>query len=79
MPDDPAFASLKEYLAKISGISGTIGSGYFDNGCWWGGPKEFLSWVIESKDKNFKPGTCAKWLEGRLPRPVEDQTQWKTD
>lgn len=44
-----------------------------------GGPREFLSWVIESKDKDFKPGTCAKWLEGRLPRPVDDLSQWKTD
>ena len=44
-----------------------------------GGPKEFLSWVIECKDKNFKPGTVAKWLEGRLPRPVTDQRQWKAN
>ena len=41
-----------------------------------GGPKEFLSWVIECSDKEFKPGTVAKWLEGRLPRPVEDIEQW---
>lgn len=44
-----------------------------------GGPRDFLSWVIESEDKEFKPGTCAKWLEGRLPQPVEDLTKWKTD
>jgi hypothetical protein len=44
-----------------------------------GGPREFLSWVIESKDRNFKPGTCAKWLEDRLPRPVDDLNQWKAD
>jgi hypothetical protein len=44
-----------------------------------GGPREFLSWVIESKDKDFKPGTCAKWLEGRLPKPVDDITQWPQD
>ena len=43
-----------------------------------GGPK-FLSWIIETKDKNFKPGTLMKWLEGRLPRPVDDLAQWKTD
>jgi hypothetical protein len=42
-----------------------------------GGPREFLSWVIECSDKNFKPGALAKWLEGRLPRPVSDPTQWK--
>ena len=41
-----------------------------------GSAREFLSWVIESTDPNFRPGTCAEWLEGRLPRPVEDLSQW---
>ena len=44
-----------------------------------GGPDEFLSWVIETKDKTFKPGTLMKWLEGRLPRPVEDLSQWQDE
>jgi hypothetical protein len=44
-----------------------------------GGPDEFLSWVIECSDPTFKPGTVAKWLEGRLPRPVNDLEQWKMD
>jgi hypothetical protein len=44
-----------------------------------GGPKEFLSWVIECSDKNFKPGSVAKWLEGRLPRPANDPAQWNTN
>jgi hypothetical protein len=44
-----------------------------------GGPEEFLSWVIECKDKAFMPGTCAKWLESRLPNPVDDETQWQSD
>src|ERR1041385_2199075 len=44
-----------------------------------GGPREFLSWVIECSDKNLKPGTVAKWLEGRLPRPVSDVEQWNSD
>lgn len=44
-----------------------------------GGPKDFLSWVIETKDKEFKPGTLMKWLEGRLPQPVDDLDQWTTD
>lgn len=44
-----------------------------------GGPEDFLSWVIETKDKDFKPGTLMKWLEGRLPRPVDDLEQWKID
>ena len=41
-----------------------------------GGPADFLSWVIETKDKQFKPGTLKKWLEGRLPNPVDDLEQW---
>lgn len=41
-----------------------------------GGPAEFLSWVIECRDPEFRPGTCAKWLEGRLPNPVSDPEQW---
>jgi hypothetical protein len=44
-----------------------------------GGPAEFLSWVIESTDAEFKPGTCAKLLESRLPRPVDNEAEWKTD
>jgi hypothetical protein len=44
-----------------------------------GGPQEFLSWVIESKDPDFKPGTCTNWLEGRLPRPVDDELAWSKD
>lgn len=44
-----------------------------------GGPGEFLSWVIESKDKEFKPGTLAKWLEERLPKPVDDLEQWEEE
>ena len=41
-----------------------------------GAAKKFLSWVIESTAPDFKPGTCKKWLEGRLPRPVTDLEQW---
>lgn len=44
-----------------------------------GGPKEFLSWVIESVDAQFTPATLAEWLTGRLPRPVDDLTQWALD
>lgn len=40
---------------------------------------EFLSWVIESTDPSFTPDKCAEWLEGRLPRPVDDQDQWNMD
>src|SRR5882724_8555119 len=28
-----------------------------------GGPADFLSWVIESRDVNFTPSDCAEWLE----------------
>jgi len=41
-----------------------------------GGPRQFLSWVIESKSTSFSASDAAKWLEGRLPQPVEDQSQW---
>ena len=44
-----------------------------------GGPYDYLSWVIETKDKMFKPGTLMKWLEGRLPSPVEDLGQWNEE
>lgn len=44
-----------------------------------GGPKDFLSWVIECKDDAFTPENCAEWLEGRLPRPVNDPASWNTD
>ena len=44
-----------------------------------GGPEEFLSWVIECHDPEFKPGTCAKWLEERLPKPVNDLEQWENE
>jgi hypothetical protein len=44
-----------------------------------GGPRDFLSWVIECEDAAFAPSKCAEWLEGRMPRPVEDPEQWKHD
>lgn len=44
-----------------------------------GGPKEFLSWVIECEDTSFTPDDAAEWLEGRLPRPVEDESEWLSD
>jgi hypothetical protein len=42
------------------------------------GGVEFLSWVIESTDPSFTPDKCVEWLEGRLPRPVDDLSQWRT-
>jgi hypothetical protein len=41
-----------------------------------GGPKDFLSWVIESKDKDFTPAKCTEWLEGRLPQPIDALESW---
>ena len=43
------------------------------------GGEEFLSWVVESTAPSYSPATCAEWLEGRLPRPVDDLQQWKID
>ena len=125
MGDHRDFDSLLAYLRRVPSVSGSIGSGKFDDGNWWvkfsldithplawsvvqefacvlnyisvaerlptvfmpvspapylnGGPADFLSWVIESKDPSFKPASVAEWLEGRLPRPVEDLAQWTTD
>jgi hypothetical protein len=44
-----------------------------------GGPNEFLSWVIESRNPEFRPGTCKKWLESRLPLPVDDISRWDSE
>lgn len=41
-----------------------------------GGPEDFLSWVIECAERDMTPATVAEWLEGRLPRPVEDESAW---
>ena len=41
-----------------------------------GGPRDFLSGIVECSDPTFKPGTVAKWLEGRLPQPVDNPEQW---
>jgi hypothetical protein len=44
-----------------------------------GGPNDFLSWVIESKDGDFTPAACAEWLEGRLPQPVDNSESWRAE
>lgn len=41
-----------------------------------GPPSESLSWVIEAKSVDFSPGEAVQWLEGRLPRPVDDESKW---
>lgn len=42
-----------------------------------GGPKQFLSWIIESKELDFTPADLKDWLENRLPNPVDDLSQWE--
>jgi hypothetical protein len=44
-----------------------------------GGPEVFLSWIIETKDKEFTPEVLKEWLEGRLPNPVEETDEWKLE
>lgn len=44
-----------------------------------GGPKDFLSWIIESVDEDFSPKLLLELLEGRMPRPVDDLSQWVED
>jgi hypothetical protein len=44
-----------------------------------GGPRDFLSWVIECDRFEFSPEQCAQWLEGRLPRPVDDLATWRNE
>jgi hypothetical protein len=123
MSDETIFQPLQAYLSEIPAITGKIGCGFSNDGCWWakfqidiehplawnvvqelgyvlnylsleerlptefkpvspppylnGGPRAYLSWVIECKNKHFKPETCAQWLEARLPRPVNEAQQWK--
>ena len=44
-----------------------------------GGPRDFLSWVIECPVDALEPDKVAEWLEGRLPRPVDDPDHWADD
>lgn len=44
-----------------------------------GGPEDFLSWVIENRDREFGPDKAREWLEGRLPRPVDDLLEWEIE
>ena len=41
-----------------------------------GGPRDFLSWVIECPEDVMSANKVAEWLEGRLPQPVEDESAW---
>ena len=44
-----------------------------------GGPEDYLCWVIENKQIDFTPDSMTEWLEGRLPRPVDDLSEWVID
>jgi hypothetical protein len=44
-----------------------------------GGPDEYLSWIIETRSKEFTPKLLAKWLEARLPNPVDQLAEWEVD
>jgi hypothetical protein len=44
-----------------------------------GGPAEYLSWVIETKEKDFPPALLAQWLQDRLPNPVDQLSEWELD
>jgi len=41
-----------------------------------GGPKEYLSWVIECYHSGTPPDLIAEWLESELPQPVDDEGRW---
>ena len=41
-----------------------------------GGPDKYLYWVIDSFEPDFTPDILTEWLEGRLPNPVNDISQW---
>lgn len=43
-----------------------------------GGPSEFLSWIIESREVAFSPDKAKEWLESKLPNPVDDVNEWST-
>ena len=44
-----------------------------------GGPEDFLSWLVDTRDAAFSPADAAEWLEGRLPRPVTDLAEWELE
>lgn len=42
-----------------------------------GEANDFLAWVIQCNHADFPPDVICDWLEGRLPSPVADESQWK--
>jgi hypothetical protein len=43
----------------------------------YGGPGEYLSWVIECKSPDLTPDLLAKDLEEGMPQPVDDRSKWE--
>jgi hypothetical protein len=41
-----------------------------------GGPPGYFSWVIACNAAHFPPDSVAKWLESRLPQPLDDESKW---
>ncbi|WP_197056888.1 hypothetical protein [Cellulophaga sp. Hel_I_12] len=44
-----------------------------------GSPEDYLSWVIETKNTEFKPEILLKYLIERLPSPVNDLQEWQIE
>lgn len=44
-----------------------------------GGPEDYLYWILESTNTDFKQDTMFHWLEDRLPKPVSDLNAWISD
>jgi hypothetical protein len=42
-----------------------------------GGPRAYLSWVIENTRESMTPALAHEWIEGRLPRPVDNEKKWQ--
>jgi hypothetical protein len=43
-----------------------------------GGPRAYLSWVIECPIADMDPTTVAEWLDSRLP-PTDEPESWTVD
>jgi hypothetical protein len=44
-----------------------------------GGPKNYLYWIIESKESDFSPDELKGWLKARLPNPVNSIEEWNLE
>lgn len=42
-----------------------------------GGPREYLSWIIENTHDTMTAELAREWIESRLPQPVEDESRWR--